>query len=96
MHTDMTAQPVTQTLREAHKSLTRDRILEAALGLMRTGAPDALMLPKCEGGADIQHLGALVAVLVSKAVLEERWMLLAHPGYAAYRRDTCWFLPWIG
>ena len=40
-------------------------------------------------------LGALVAVLVSKAVLEERWMLMAHPGYAAYRRDTCWFLPWI-
>ena len=40
-------------------------------------------------------LGALVVVLFSKAVLEERWMLLAHPGYAAYRRNTCWFLPWI-
>lgn len=40
-------------------------------------------------------LAALVAVLVTKAVLEERWMLLAHPGYAAYRQDTRWFLPWI-
>ena len=35
-------------------------------------------------------LGVLVAVLVSKAVQKE-----AHAGYAAYRRDTCWFLPWI-
>lgn len=26
------------------------------------GAPDAVMQPKCEGGADIQHLGALLAV----------------------------------
>jgi citrate lyase subunit beta / citryl-CoA lyase len=25
-------------------------------------APDAIMLPKCEGGADIQHLGAKLAV----------------------------------
>jgi protein-S-isoprenylcysteine O-methyltransferase Ste14 len=40
-------------------------------------------------------LGALVAVLVTKAVLEERWMLMAHPGYAAYRQKTRWFLPWI-
>jgi protein-S-isoprenylcysteine O-methyltransferase Ste14 len=40
-------------------------------------------------------LGALVAVLVTKAVLEERWMLMAHPGYAAYRQKTSWFLPWI-
>ncbi len=40
-------------------------------------------------------LGALVAVLVTKAVLEERWMLVAHPGYAAYRQTTRWFLPWV-
>ena len=40
-------------------------------------------------------LAALVTVLVTKAVLEERWMLLAHPGYAAYQRNTRWFLPWI-
>ncbi len=38
---------------------------------------------------------ALAVVLVAKAVLEERWMLLAHPGYAAYRRGTRWFVPWI-
>lgn len=40
-------------------------------------------------------LAALIAVLVSKAVLEERWMLTAHPGYAAYRQGTSWFVPWI-
>lgn len=38
---------------------------------------------------------ALVLVLVVKAVLEERWMLQAHPGYAAYRQGTRWFLPWV-
>lgn len=38
----------------------------------------------------------LVAVLVVKAVVEERWMLRVHPGYAAYRQGTRWFLPWIG
>lgn len=40
-------------------------------------------------------LGALVAVLVTKAVMEERWMLLSHPGYMIYRQRTRWFLPWI-
>ena len=40
-------------------------------------------------------LAALVAVLVSKAALEERWLLLAHPGYADYQKGTRWFLPWI-
>ncbi len=39
---------------------------------------------------------ALVAVLVVKAVVEERWMLQVHPGYAAHRQGTRWFLPWIG
>lgn len=53
MHTDMTAQPVTQTLREAHKSLTRHRILEAALGLMRTGAPDALTIAAVAAAAGV-------------------------------------------
>lgn len=36
--------------------------ITADLDGVMAGAPDALMLPKCEGGADIQHLGALVAV----------------------------------
>jgi protein-S-isoprenylcysteine O-methyltransferase Ste14 len=40
-------------------------------------------------------LVALVAVVVTKAVLEERWMLVVHPGYAAYRQTTRWFLPWV-
>jgi protein-S-isoprenylcysteine O-methyltransferase Ste14 len=38
---------------------------------------------------------ALVAVLLGKARLEERWMAQAHPGYAAYRRATWWLLPGI-
>jgi protein-S-isoprenylcysteine O-methyltransferase Ste14 len=38
---------------------------------------------------------ALAAVLVVKAALEERWMLRAHPGYAAYRARTRRFLPGI-
>lgn len=37
--------------------------------------------------------GALVAVLVTKSAYEERWMLQAHPGYAAYRQRTRRFLP---
>lgn len=39
---------------------------------------------------------ALVVVLTIKARYEERWMLQAHPEYAAYRQRTRWFLPWIG
>jgi protein-S-isoprenylcysteine O-methyltransferase Ste14 len=40
-------------------------------------------------------LGAalLAAVLAVKAVVEERWMLAAHPGYAAYRARTRYFVP---
>jgi protein-S-isoprenylcysteine O-methyltransferase Ste14 len=38
-------------------------------------------------------LAALVAVLGVKAGVEERLMLLAHPGYAAYRARTRRFLP---
>ncbi len=38
-------------------------------------------------------VAALVAVLAAKARLEERWMLLAHPEYAAYRTRTGRFLP---
>jgi protein-S-isoprenylcysteine O-methyltransferase Ste14 len=36
---------------------------------------------------------ALAAVLIAKADIEERWMLLAHPGYAAYRARTWRFVP---
>jgi protein-S-isoprenylcysteine O-methyltransferase Ste14 len=37
----------------------------------------------------------LAGVLVTKATLEERWMLSAHPGYAAYCAGTRRFLPGI-
>ena len=37
----------------------------------------------------------LVAVLTGKAVLEERWMVEAHPGYADYQRRSWRFLPWM-
>jgi citrate lyase subunit beta/citryl-CoA lyase len=36
--------------------------IAADLDGVMPGRPDAVMLPKCEGGADIQHLGALIAV----------------------------------
>lgn len=36
--------------------------IAADLDGVMPGAPDAIMLPKCEGGADIQHLGAMLAV----------------------------------
>lgn len=36
---------------------------------------------------------ALVAVLWTKAVLEERWMRLQHPDYAAYQAGTKRFIP---
>lgn len=36
--------------------------IAADLDGVMPGAPDAIMQPKCEGGADIQHLGALLAV----------------------------------
>jgi len=38
---------------------------------------------------------ALVAVLATKARFEERWMLVGHPGNAAYRTRTSRFLPGI-
>jgi len=37
----------------------------------------------------------LVAVLAVKAAFEERGMLLAHPGYDAYRRRTKRFVPGV-
>jgi len=40
-------------------------------------------------------IAALVAVLATKATFEERWMLAAHPGYAAYRARTQRFVPGI-
>ncbi len=36
---------------------------------------------------------ALVAVLCTKAVLEERWMALQHPDYTAYQAATKRFIP---
>jgi len=36
---------------------------------------------------------ALVAVLCTKAVLEERWMALQHPDYVAYQAGTKRFIP---
>ena len=38
-------------------------------------------------------LAALVAVLLVKSVLAERWMRLAHPGYVIYAQSTARFLP---
>jgi protein-S-isoprenylcysteine O-methyltransferase Ste14 len=38
---------------------------------------------------------ALVLVLVVKAAVEERWMLVAHPGYQAYRARTKRFVPGV-
>jgi protein-S-isoprenylcysteine O-methyltransferase Ste14 len=37
----------------------------------------------------------LVADLVVKAALEERWMLLEHPDYAGYRAGTWRFVPFV-
>lgn len=39
---------------------------------------------------------ALLAVLVAKARLEERWLLVQRAGYAAYRTRTARFLPGCG
>ena len=36
---------------------------------------------------------ALAATLAAKARFEERWMLVEHPGYAAYRAHSWRFLP---
>ena len=38
---------------------------------------------------------ALAAVLVAKATLEERALLVVHPDYGAYRARTKRFLPWV-
>lgn len=38
---------------------------------------------------------ALVVVLATKAALEERWMLSAHPGYADYQARTRRFVPGV-
>lgn len=40
-------------------------------------------------------VAALAIVLGVKAEVEERWLLVAHPGYAAYRTRTRRFLPGI-
>jgi protein-S-isoprenylcysteine O-methyltransferase Ste14 len=38
---------------------------------------------------------ALLAVLTTKAMLEETWMAREHPDYAGYRSRTRRFLPWL-
>ncbi len=38
---------------------------------------------------------ALALTLCAKAMLEERWMTNAHPGYAAYRLHSKRFIPWL-
>lgn len=38
---------------------------------------------------------ALVGLLAFKAALEERWMVLSHPGYAIDRAKTKRFFPWL-
>lgn len=38
---------------------------------------------------------ALAGVLGAKAALEERWLLVHHAGYAAYRAHTARFLPGV-
>ena len=40
-------------------------------------------------------LAALAAVLGAKAGLEERWLMVHHAGYAAYRARTARFLPGV-
>ncbi|OIP17059.1 MAG: hypothetical protein AUK51_08820 [Comamonadaceae bacterium CG2_30_59_20] len=39
--------------------------------------------------------GVLCVMLVSKAVLEERWMAALHPTYAQYQARTRWFIPFL-
>lgn len=45
--------------------------------------------------SSVAAAGVLATVLLVKSVLEERWMLRQHPGYAAYRRRTRRFVPWL-
>ena len=40
-------------------------------------------------------LVALLLVLLTKALLEERWMAQQHPDYAAYVARTKRFVPWL-
>ena len=40
-------------------------------------------------------LAALLLVLLTKALLEERWMAQQHPDYAAYQARTQRFVPWL-
>lgn len=47
------------------------------------------------GAPGVGAAGVLAAVLLVKSILEERWMLRQHPGYAAYRRRTRRFVPWL-
>jgi len=40
-------------------------------------------------------LATLLLVLLTKALLEERWMAEQHPDYAAYKARTQRFVPWL-
>jgi len=40
-------------------------------------------------------LATLLLVLLTKALLEERWMAQQHPDYAAYKARTQRFVPWL-
>ena len=40
-------------------------------------------------------LAAMGLVLLTKALLEERWMAQQHPDYAAYQARTKRFVPWL-
>lgn len=50
----------------------------------------ALMSPPLAGWL---AWGALLAVLLAKSALEERWMIDAHPPYAAYRQHSWRLVP---
>ena len=54
------------------------------------GVGCALCVPTIWSGLG---LAALIAVLTIKSSLEEAWMLIEHPQYAAYRANTWRFMP---
>lgn len=53
MNTDMKTRSAGTPLREAHKALTRDRIVEAALALMEAGDEEALTLARVADTAGV-------------------------------------------
>jgi protein-S-isoprenylcysteine O-methyltransferase Ste14 len=47
------------------------------------------------GGLSLLYAGLLVALLTAKSRLEERWLISRYPDYAAYRRRTRRFVPFL-